>query len=484
MQVLSSAADIVISGGAAGAGKTFGLLLEPLRHIQVPNFGGVIFRRTYPMIRAEGGLWDASQKLYGQIVGSAPRESFMEWSLGKAKMKFAHMQHEKNKLDWQGSEIPFIGFDELTHFTKTMFFYLLSRNRSTCGVRPYVRATCNPDPDSWVAEFIAWWIDQDTGFPIPERQGVLRYFMIDNDNYIWGDTADEVVQLGWHAIEHMVESSGADPRDFVKSVTFIGGSIFDNKELLSKDPGYLGNLNSQPAEVRAQLLEGNWKVKITDRDIYDFYAFADIFTNSHVKDGKKCITADIALKGSDRFVAFAWNGKKIIDFTVYSRSDGQGVVDGIKALAVKHGIPNSSILFDNDGNGAYINGLTATRGFIAGAKEFHNGGKVINGQNYFNLKTQCFYRSGDAVSRGEYYIPPEVANRKISENLTLKEALMFERKAIKRGSIDKDGKLRIIPKNEMKAYLSGQSPDFLDAFMMREWFELRPNLGRYYTTSA
>jgi hypothetical protein len=52
-------------------------------------------------------------------------------------------------------ELPPIGFDELTHFSESQFFYMLSRNRSMCGVRPYVRATTNPDADSWVATFIA-----------------------------------------------------------------------------------------------------------------------------------------------------------------------------------------------------------------------------------------------------------------------------------------------------------------------------------------
>jgi hypothetical protein len=73
--------------------------------------------------------------------------------------------------DWQGAQIPLICFDELTHFRAHQFFYMVSRNRSTCGVRPYIRATCNPDADSWVANFLAWWIDPETGFPIPERAG-------------------------------------------------------------------------------------------------------------------------------------------------------------------------------------------------------------------------------------------------------------------------------------------------------------------------
>ena len=145
MRALSSKADIVIGGGAAGVGKTFCVLMEALRHIHNPNYGAVFFRRTSPQIRAEGGLWDASTKMYTRLGGAIPKESTLEWIFDSgAKFKFSHLEYEKNVYDWQGSEIPLIVFDELTHFSKSMFFYMLTRNRSTCGVKPYVRATCYP----------------------------------------------------------------------------------------------------------------------------------------------------------------------------------------------------------------------------------------------------------------------------------------------------------------------------------------------------
>ena len=185
---LSSPADIIIYGGSAGSGKTFSILLESIRHIGVKGFGAVIFRRTYPQIRNEGGLWDTSEELFPP-AGGTPRESDLTWVFKNGNtIKFAHIEHEKNKHDYQGSQIPLICFDELTHFSESVFFYLLSRNRSTCGVRPYIRATCNPDPDSWVAEFIAWWIDQETGYTIPERSGVIRYFVRHLDNIYWADS--------------------------------------------------------------------------------------------------------------------------------------------------------------------------------------------------------------------------------------------------------------------------------------------------------
>ena len=157
---LSSSADIVIGGGAAGVGKTWTMLVEPLRHKDNKNFNAVIFRRTTKPIKNPGGLWDASESLYQLIDGIQPRKSFSEWVFPSgAKIGFSHLEYEKDKHNWQGTEIPLICFDELTHFTKTQFFYLLSRNRSTCGVKPYVRTTCNPDPDSWVRVFIDWFIE-------------------------------------------------------------------------------------------------------------------------------------------------------------------------------------------------------------------------------------------------------------------------------------------------------------------------------------
>ncbi len=61
---LSSSADIVIYGGAAGGGKTFGMLLEPLRHIHIKDFRAVLLRRTSKQITKAGGPWDESQNIY------------------------------------------------------------------------------------------------------------------------------------------------------------------------------------------------------------------------------------------------------------------------------------------------------------------------------------------------------------------------------------------------------------------------------------
>jgi hypothetical protein len=140
-------------GGGAGGGKSWALLYEPLRHIHNADFGGLIFRRTYPQIMQEGGLWDESCDLYN-LLSAKSNQTDMRWRFPSgASISFGHLQHEKDRYDYQGAQVAYIGFDELTHFSEKVFWYMLSRNRTTCGVRPYIRATCNPDCDSWVRKF-------------------------------------------------------------------------------------------------------------------------------------------------------------------------------------------------------------------------------------------------------------------------------------------------------------------------------------------
>lgn len=246
---LASSADIVIYGGAAGGGKSWGLLLEPLRHVTTnPAFAAVFFRRNTTQIRNPGGLWDESRGLY-PLSGGRPLAHQLEWRWPfGGRIKMAHLEHEGTVYDWQGAQIPLICFDELTHFTQAQFFYMLSRNRSTCGVRPYIRATTNPDADSWVRRFIAWWIDEATGLAIPGRSGVLRWFIRVNDAIVWGNNPEE-----------LRERYGADVEP--KSATFIVARLTDNQILLDKDPGYRANLMAQNAVERARLADGNWKVR-------------------------------------------------------------------------------------------------------------------------------------------------------------------------------------------------------------------------------
>lgn len=183
-------------------------------------------------------------------------QTTLDWHFPSgATISFRHMEHDSTRLEWQGSQLAYSGWDELTHFSEIQFFYLVSRMRSTSGVRPYMRATCNPDPDSWVRKFIAWWIDETTGYAIPERSGVIRWMLRaeDDDSPRWFDSREAALAArGELRLPEAVQP---------KSVTFIKSDVYDNKVLLEKDPAYLANLYSLPKVEREQLLGGNWNIR-------------------------------------------------------------------------------------------------------------------------------------------------------------------------------------------------------------------------------
>lgn len=256
---MKTSANICIYGGAAGGGKTYALLMEPLYYKDNPQYNSLILRHEYTQITNPGGLWDASAELYGKIPtarrGKTPK---LHWTfLSGANVNFGHITRNEDCESYQGAQICYIGFDELCHFNDYQFFYMLSRNRSTCGVRPYVRATCNPDPDSWVAEFISWWIDQDSGYPIPEKSGVLRWMLRDRGKILWFDTKEEAHEYARDSIL----LSDEEAKEYYKSVTFIASTLEDNKVLMKADPGYKANLNALPLVERERLLLGNWKIR-------------------------------------------------------------------------------------------------------------------------------------------------------------------------------------------------------------------------------
>lgn len=257
--MLASPADIVIAGGSAGCGKSFSLLLECLRYAHVQDFRAVLFRRTYPRLTAPKGLWDESQSLY-RGLGAIPKEGTLEWRFpAGAELKMAHMQHESDRHAWHGAQIALIAWDELQEFHESQFWYLLSRNRSMCGVRPYIRASCNPVPDDdpvggWLHKLIAWWIGED-GLPILERAGVVRWFVRPDETLVWGDSYAEL--------------KSDYPEHEPKSLTFIPGRLDDNVALMQKDPGYRANLMALPRYERERLLGGNWKVKAEAGKVFD-----------------------------------------------------------------------------------------------------------------------------------------------------------------------------------------------------------------------
>jgi predicted phage terminase large subunit-like protein len=240
---LATPVDVAVYGGAAGGGKTQGLLFETLRYAANPRYRAVIFRRLTTSIKNPGGLYDASESVY-PLAGGRPAGG-LEWRFPSgARVKFSHLQRESDKHTWDGAELDLICFDELTEFTESQFWYLFSRARSASGIRTYIRATCNPDASSWVKQLIQWWIDSD-GYAIRERSGVVRHFI-----------RDEFDEIQW-VDENYRRPDGSRPLSF----TFISAQLQDNQALMEADPEYEDKLRMLSRVERERLLKGNWNIR-------------------------------------------------------------------------------------------------------------------------------------------------------------------------------------------------------------------------------
>lgn len=248
-QAGESTATVIIYGGGAGSGKTYWLAHENAKYWDDSAYGSVIFRRTKPELKGIGSIWDECLSLY-PLLGGDLVESRLECTFPSgARVKLDGLEHEKDKLKYQGKSLGGIAFDELTHFTEGQFWFLFSRLRGWLGAK--CRATCNPDPDSWVRQLVDWYIGED-GYPIADRSGVVRWFARKGEDLLWFDTEEEGISQGLKPI----------------SLTFISAKIWDNRILLAKDPDYLAKLEALPPVERARLLGGNWNVRLSAGDYF------------------------------------------------------------------------------------------------------------------------------------------------------------------------------------------------------------------------
>lgn len=468
-KVLSCPADIVIWWWSAGAGKTFSLLLDPMRGFSRPWFRGVIFRRTMPQIKWWWWLRDESIKIYSWLRNAKPIESTSKWVFESgAEIKFSHMEYEKNMLDHQWLQYAFIGFDELTHFTKKQFFYLLTRNRSDCWIRPYIRCTCNPDPDSRVRDFIDRWIDKD-GYIIKDRDGVIRYFTIDKDNVIRGDSYEDVAQR----IPHLLKEWD-DPREYIKSFTFIEWDLEENKILLSIDKSYRANLMTQDESTRRALLERNRSHSNNEDDLFSNIKLRDLSSN-YVEWSEMYITVDVAWFWKDLAVIKVWQWLRCRKIRIYSKSSPDDLMKWIEIEREWYKVPSSNVLYDND----WLWWWLAWRNYIAFMWWWPTLEIEWSREMYANLKTQLYYHlaekvNANLISYRDCDIVVDWVNTDSitiwSKTMRILDMLLSDLRAIKRDKTDAEFKKHINSKAQQKNIL-WRSPDLWDTAMMRMYFE-------------
>jgi len=221
----------VLYGGAAGGGKSYAMIVDPLRYAHRPAHRALILRRSMPELRE---MIDKSRELYPQAFpGAKFREVEKLWNFPSgAKVEFGFLERDADVYRYQGQAYSWIGFDEITHLpTEFSWNYLASRLRTTDPeIKTYLRCTANPGGvgSHWVKN---------------------RYIQPNDSNKSF---------LGTDGLTRK----------------FIPAKLADNP-YLAKDGIYEQMLKSLPPIQRRQLLEGNW-------DVAEGAAFVEFDPLNHV----------------------------------------------------------------------------------------------------------------------------------------------------------------------------------------------------------
>ena len=251
---LTTDADFAFYGGAAGAGKTACLLGSFLAVCHHPRTRGAIFRRTLKMSANTGGLFDAAINLFKKVdpkLKYSSRDLEIKFSSG-AQLKISYLDDPRDKYNWQGAELTWLGFDEIQQLDFESCIYLFSRVRSTSVDYPLrIRATGNPSYDAWIKQLVQSDLDTN-GIPLPERRL--------NPKMKWFVNTPNGLEI-FHSREDAENIYGKGKDSGIMSFLFQPGDIFSNPVLLRSDPSYLSRLKALPRVEMERLLMGSWEAR-------------------------------------------------------------------------------------------------------------------------------------------------------------------------------------------------------------------------------
>lgn len=243
-------------------------------------------------------------------------------------------------------------------------------------------------------------------------------------------------------------------------------------------PSYAAQLARLPQGLRQRLLEGKWEAEADPLALMSTDAILSCFTSEsclvrkngvvvataigHRTDPNRYVSVDVARLGMDRTVVVLWTGLHVDQMHVLEGADTVRVADFVRELASRHAVRPSHIVVDCDGVGGGV--VDQIRGCVS----FHNGGKPLHGENFANLKSQCWHALAELVERGEVSfggVPEE-----------LRQLLAEELENVRRAEAEDVRRVAVEAKAEMKARL-GRSPDLGDALMLRMWFHVQQRRG-------
>lgn len=181
---LNSDARIMVVGGAAGSSKSYCGLMRHLRWVHDPAYRGFCIRKNSTAIMKTGGLFDEAVHLYSQVdpkIKPKLKDQRIIFSSG-GEVAFSHYENRNAAQLYQGLQISGILYDEASHAMEEDIWWLISRLRTRAKMTPSIWLTCNPDPDSylfnWIEDYYLYPEGHElAGRPIPERNGDIRWLL-------------------------------------------------------------------------------------------------------------------------------------------------------------------------------------------------------------------------------------------------------------------------------------------------------------------
>lgn len=260
---LKSNAKILVVGGAAGSSKSYVGLMRHLRWAHDPNYNGYCIRKNSTTLMKAGGLFQEAIALYSKVYPNLKvrwKDQRLVFPSG-ASVTFSHYENDADYIKYQGLQLSNVFYDEATHAAEAHIWWLFSRLRTNAKLNSSMWLSCNPDPDSFLFDWVKWWLYPEGhpqhGLADPEKNGITRYCLRIGGDMVWADTAEELID------KHGKPDLGYNDKDQVKPIVFcvLLGTLLDNPTLMEMQPEYKSNLEALPEVEMRRLLLGDWTAR-------------------------------------------------------------------------------------------------------------------------------------------------------------------------------------------------------------------------------
>lgn len=337
----------------------------------------------------------------------------------------------------------------------------------------------DPDFDNFGStEYTGGWIEEAGGVPYKAYE-ILKTRIGRHYNDKYGIKAKLLITCNpsrnWlYQTFYLPYRNGTLP----ENLAFVQSFATDNTK---RESGYLERLETLKGEARARLLVGDWEYDDDPLTLIEWDAIQDIYSNDYIRadETDKRLICDVAMYGSDLFRLGVFYGDVLVEHDFMTKSGGRQIVAKIKTMQGRHNIRAGRVLYDADGVGAFVGG---SGGFLPGSIAFHGGAAPVKKPKkpnekeepteYANLKSQCGYLLAEKINDGAVWAAAV-------KNEADREMLSEELSQVKRDKAATDGKLKLMPKEQIIKNI-GRSPDFSDLFLMNQWFDLQKATARKY----